>query len=156
MFFIEGEKVLIEIIFKNKADLPALISLLQTEYQFDFTSSEIDIEEFEDDFIIAGFLPIPLLNQLSQETQFVQYFRPAIPPVKNKGITTSQGDKVLRSDLVRVGYSHFEGDPTINGAGIRIGILSDSYATRTDAGVFPLNETLPTGTCPHHCSSLKI
>lgn len=158
VFYIDKDKVLIEVIFKNKGILQDLIDLLIKEYDFEFSEGQIGIKEFDDDFVIAGFIPVEnleRLNQLNQEileiygTDYIQYVRPAFPPITNVGITTTQGDKVMRSDLVRIGYTHSEEDlEDINGKGINIGVLSDSYATRVDVGVNPLALDIANGDLP--------
>ncbi|MCL6257633.1 S8 family serine peptidase [Aquiflexum sp. TKW24L] len=148
VFYIDGDLVLVEVIFKDKAFFTSLVELLESEYDFEFTEDQIEIKEFEDDFIIAGFIPIANLERLNQEILYIQYVRPAFPPITNVGITTTQGDKVMRSDLVKIGYTHSEGDQAINGTGIKVGVLSDSYATRTDGGVNPLPLDIANGDLP--------
>jgi hypothetical protein len=98
--------------------------------------------------IIAGFLPIEKLLDLNLHPEVINSARPAIPGVPNKGATFTQGDLVMRSNLVRAGYVHKEGDQAIDGTGIKIGVLSDSYATRTDAGVNTLATDISNGDLP--------
>ncbi|HET9278867.1 MAG TPA: S8 family serine peptidase, partial [Flavitalea sp.] len=71
------------------------------------------------DFPKANLL---LLNGLSAYLNFCRtYYRPAT----NAGAILSQGDTTIRSYLVRKGYH-------LDGKGIKVGIISDSYATKID------------------------
>ncbi|MEO8012206.1 MAG: hypothetical protein ABI650_11220, partial [Dokdonella sp.] len=49
---------------------------------------------------------------------------PASEPLPNVGAVTSQGDATHRADAARAGFG-------VNGAGIRIGVISDSFAAAT-------------------------
>ena len=112
------------------------------------TPTEEELKQDPNSLIIAGFIQIDKLLDLDLYPEVINYVRPAIPGVPNKGIVTTQGDRVMRSNLVRAGYTHFEGDQPIDGTGIKIGVLSDSYATRSDAGVNTLATDISNGDLP--------
>ena len=67
--------------------------------------------------LISGRLPITALAQLDQLAT-LKFARPAYF-VTNAGLVTSQGDKAMRSGVVREELG-------IDGAGITVGTLSDS------------------------------
>ncbi len=152
LFLISEEEVLIEVIyFKDKfTEAKAILEDLGF-----VTPTSSELKQDPNSLIIAGFFPINKLVELNQYPEIINYVRPAIPPVANKGATTSQGDRVMRSNLVRAGYSHFEGDQAIDGTGIKIGVLSDSYNTRRDAGVNALATDISNGDLPESLYFLR-
>jgi len=147
LFYIDGNDVLIEVIyFKGKFDeaKPILESL-------DFeTPTQDQLKQDPNSLILAGFLPIEKILALNNPAykDIINYVRPAIPGIRNVGATTTQGDRVMRSNLVRAGYIHAEGDQAIDGNGIKIGVLSDSYNTRIDGGVNLLATDIDNGDLP--------
>ena len=86
--------------------------------------------------LISGSLPIPALARLDQLAT-LKFARPAYF-VTNVGLVTSQGDRAILSDVVR-------DELGIDGAGITIGTLSDSFnclggaAGNTASGDLPSN-----------------
>lgn len=71
---------------------------------------------------INGQIPILnllLLNELVEELVSV---RPIYPALSNAGLIVSQGDTALRSFIARDVFN-------VNGSGIKVGVLSDSYNT---------------------------
>ncbi|MBC3784444.1 S8 family peptidase [Spirosoma utsteinense] len=68
---------------------------------------------------VSGYLPIDKLNAL-KDVAALKYARPAYRPIHNVGSVTSQGDAAMRADVARTTYS-------VTGAGVKVGILSDSY-----------------------------
>ncbi len=120
VFLIQGENVLIEVNYlPNKLTelLPILTSL-------GFVNQ---VPEDEASMTIAGFFPIINLLAIDELVTTVNQARPAFPPVRLVGTTTTQGDRALRSDLVRLGYD-------LTGEGAKVCILSDSYNTLLAAG----------------------
>lgn len=67
---------------------------------------------------ISAYVPLEQLEPLAANSG-LRLMKMSLRPAKNVGVTTSQGTKVLRSDLANA--SGF------NGAGITVGVLSDSY-----------------------------
>jgi Ca2+-binding RTX toxin-like protein len=84
--------------------------------------------------VISGVIPINALDQVAALPS-LRFVRPAYKPITNQlddigtttsepianvGSVTSQGDKAQRSDIARTTYG-------VNGTGITVGVLSDSY-----------------------------
>jgi len=103
--------------------------------------------------VISGIIPITALPKLGSNST-VQFARPAYKPM-HQGITaakflqqcntgmnakttpvTSQGDTAQRSNLARKKYD-------VNGKGVKVGILSDSYNNLGTADIGVANGELP-------------
>jgi hypothetical protein len=156
LFFIDKGDVLIEVIyFKDKFDEVEEI-LKDPELGFE-TPIPGELKQDPNSLIIAGFIPIGKLLELNKHPKVINYVRPAIPGIPNRGATTTQGDRVMRSNLVRAGYTYLEGENTISidGTGTKIGILSDSYATRRDDGVNTLSTDIDNGDLPANLFFLR-
>ncbi len=125
VFFIIGDNVLIDIIY-FPSGLSQLLTILPGLGLTDYVVND-QVNE-DGTLIITGFFPIANLTQLNPLGTLINYVRPTPPPIGNTGTVTTQGDKALRSDLVRLGYG-------IGGAGVKIGVLSDSYNTLTNTDV---------------------
>ncbi|MEM9917667.1 MAG: S8 family serine peptidase [Bacteroidota bacterium] len=107
---IEDEKIVIELIAKgDKADLVEELSKLNFEKVATFGK------------IISGKIHLDDLKRLN-DLQHLQYARPVYKPARRVGSVDSQGDTAMYTDIGRSSYS-------INGAGLKIGALSDSYNT---------------------------
>lgn len=146
VFFISGSEVLIEVIYFKDKFIQAKAILEGLGF---VTPTEAELKQDQNSLIIAGFLPINKLLDLNQYTEEINYVRPAIPPVANKGAITTQGDRVMRANLVRAGYVHSEEDQQpIDGTGIKIGVLSDSYNTSRDTGGNTLANDISNGDLP--------
>ncbi|HEY5690850.1 MAG TPA: S8 family serine peptidase, partial [Cyclobacteriaceae bacterium] len=121
VFYISGESVLVEIVFfadLSSAEIAQLQSILNN---LGFESDD-NISDVAGSLIITGFLPFDSIDDLNAVTDYINYVRPATPPLRNLGSATTQGDRVMRSNLARLGYG-------ISGEGVKIGVLSDSYNT---------------------------
>ena len=68
---------------------------------------------------IFGYLPIDKLGELKNVSS-LGYADAFYKPETNTGSVTSQGDAALKADLARTTYG-------VTGAGVKVGILSDSY-----------------------------
>ena len=121
VFFITGDKVAISIVY-FPAGLNQLLTILTNLGMTDRVVND------DGTLIITGFFPIVNLPQLNALTNLINLVYPSFPAVPSAGVTTTQGDKALRSDLVRLGYD-------IGGAGVKIGVLSDSYSTLPNSDV---------------------
>ncbi len=85
-------------------------------------------------YIITGLFPISNLRLLNNLPNIV-YVRPHYNAINNTGgLTHTMGDSSVRAQLVRSGYG-------LTGAGIRVGVISDSYNTITSAGTNPVSNT---------------
>ncbi|WP_439882759.1 S8 family serine peptidase [Pontibacter sp. MBLB2868] len=72
---------------------------------------------------ITGWLPVSKLNDLNA-LENLNLAMPVFTPVFSSGAVTSQGDAAQRTNLTRSGFN-------VQGEGIKIGVLSDSYNART-------------------------
>ena len=72
---------------------------------------------------ITGLIPIENLLSLNDRPDLLIAASPVFPPLSNAGLITSQGDTALRSFRARDVFN-------VDGAGIKIGVLSDSYNTK--------------------------
>jgi hypothetical protein len=68
---------------------------------------------------VGGWLPVSQLSAAAGSAE-VNAIRASMPRSRT-GAVTSQGDFAQRSDIIRTTY------PTITGAGVKVGILSDSF-----------------------------
>ncbi|AFD07434.1 MBG domain-containing protein [Solitalea canadensis] len=118
IFVLSGDSVWVEVI-AIEGQFQQLQSLLQTN-EYGLTNL---IDNGESQFIVSGRIPIDNLTKLNQLPQLINYCRPLFPPVGSAGITTSQGDIVMRTNYLRNGYE-------LDGDSIKVGVLSDSYNTR--------------------------
>ncbi|MCX6302523.1 MAG: hypothetical protein NTW82_10095, partial [Bacteroidia bacterium] len=144
IFQISNSRVLIEI--KVKAgSYDYLLGELTGKYGF--------TAEFEDrdNNIITGWLNIENLVFLANYAAYLEYCRPVFPSVlKNTGRALNLGDYSMRSDFVRNGYD-------VSGDGVKIGILSDSYDTRSAAAIDVQNGDLPgTGNIDGNLQEVQI
>ena len=73
---------------------------------------------------VSGLLPIEALNDLAQLNS-VKFARPAYQPFLHSGQADSQGDKAISADKARTGFG-------VDGTGVTVGVLSDSYNTLPD------------------------
>jgi hypothetical protein len=113
-----NNRVMIEVISKapNDATLRAqLVSLGMTGI----------VDNGPHVYVITGYFPINQLTQLNTNTR-IEYVRPLYPPISNAGQVTSQGDTTMRSHHVR-------GQFGVDGSGVKIGVLSDSYNSKLAA-----------------------
>ncbi len=81
---------------------------------------------------ITGDFPIANLLLLNDLDDLLSFCKPYYMPHVNGGIVTSQGDTTMRSFLVRKGYSRPDDPDSLDGRGVKIGVISDSYRTITD------------------------
>lgn len=69
--------------------------------------------------MVFGYLPIDKLGELKNVSS-LSFARSHYKPETNTGSVTSQGDATLKADVARTTYS-------VTGAGVNVGVLSDSY-----------------------------
>ncbi len=68
--------------------------------------------------VVSGLLPIEAIERLP-ECRYLNVARPALAAT-NVGLVTSQGDVAQRSDVARSGFG-------VDGSGVTVGVLSDSF-----------------------------
>jgi len=69
--------------------------------------------------LVSGWMPIEAIDEIAN-LESLGLVRPAYKPITNVGSTTSQGDAAMNSDDARTNFG-------IDGTGITLGVLSDSY-----------------------------
>lgn len=114
----EDGKVMIEVISKeanNTVLRDQLVALGMTEL----------IDNGPHVYIISGFFPINKLSQLNGNPA-IEYVRPLYPPISNSGLVTTMGDITMRSNTVRSRFG-------LQGSGVKIGVISDSYDAKLGA-----------------------
>ncbi|GAB3712314.1 T9SS type A sorting domain-containing protein [Spirosoma flavus] len=84
---------------------------------------------------VSGFLPISQLGNLKNVTS-LRFARPSYRPKHNVGSVTSEGDLAMRASVARTTYG-------VSGAGVKVGILSDSYNARGGAAAGVASGDLP-------------
>ncbi|MBC7829571.1 MAG: S8 family serine peptidase, partial [Chitinophagaceae bacterium] len=117
IFIILSDSVMIEVIAKQ-GQYQTLLALLQTAA---YGMTDL-VNNGPNSLIITGKYPIAGLRKLDGLPNLISYCRPLLPAVSNVGITSTQGDGVMRADFLRNGYQ-------LNGDSVKVGVLSDSYNT---------------------------
>ncbi|MEO0869288.1 MAG: S8 family serine peptidase, partial [Cyanobacteria bacterium J06642_11] len=85
--------------------------------------------------VVAGYLPIEAIAALT-EVDAVQFLRPAYKPIVSQGLTSNQGNIALRADIAQAQFN-------VTGAGVTIGVLSDSFNNLNGARTDQLSGDLP-------------
>ena len=88
--------------------------------------------------VISGVIPISELGNAAALSS-LRLVRPVYRPITNVGLVTSQGDVAQRSSNARSIY------PGVDGTGITVGVLSDSYNNRGGASADVASGDLPSG-----------
>ena len=86
---------------------------------------------------VSGLLPLAALDR-AVALDSLQAIAASPPPVRNAGSVTSQGDVGLRADVARAGFA-------VDGSGIAVGVLSDSYDILGGAAADVTSGDLPAG-----------
>ncbi|MDG4597210.1 MAG: S8 family serine peptidase [Candidatus Contendobacter sp.] len=86
--------------------------------------------------IVSGQLPINTITTMAHLNS-LNFVRPAYA-MTNAGLVTSQGDQAMRANIARTTFS-------LDGAGVKIGTLSDSYNCLGGATTDVASGDLPTG-----------
>lgn len=87
--------------------------------------------------IVSGWLPLGVINRLV-DLKSLRFISASYRPVTNVGSVTSQGDVAMYADVVR-------GVSGLDGAGITVGVLSDSYDQQKGASADVTSDDLPAG-----------
>ena len=96
------------------------------------------IDNGPNSLIVSGLFPIQNLPKLDSLPTLINYVRPLIRALSSRGVALTQGDEALNAPFVRGGFD-------VNGEGIKIGVLSDSYnkLPGNPAATDVANEDLP-------------
>jgi subtilisin family serine protease len=105
-----GDKIRVNIIATSAADIPALKKILSAK-------GITNISEYDN--ALNADINISDIGSL-EEMNFIMRVKPVYRPIKKSGPVQSQADKAIRANIARSEYG-------VNGNGIKIGILSDSY-----------------------------
>lgn len=134
-----SQKVLVEIV-PLAGKLQDAISLLNTTFGLQYNNnpslSDFIVDPSEITSAIDVFFPIDRLIELNAFTQIINFVRPLYKPIQNIGIVTSQGDSVQTSNVVRNAFRSVRNGEIVpvDGAGTKIGVISDSYNTEVFTG----------------------
>ncbi|QJD78739.1 putative Ig domain-containing protein [Spirosoma rhododendri] len=128
LYITEGNKVAIDALANSEQDGPALLQALQSLGLERAVSSNQRV---------SGYLPIDRLDQL-KNISVLKIARPSYRPFHKVGAVTSQGDVAMRANIARSTYN-------VTGAGVKVGILSDSYNARGGAAAGVASGDLPAG-----------
>ena len=93
--------------------------------------------EFESVYerLVFGYFPIERLGELANVSS-LRFADPAVAPTTNIGRTTSQGERAMRANIARQTFG-------VQGAGQKIGIMSDSYNFLDGAAAGVASDDLP-------------
>ncbi|EDX73882.1 peptidase families S8 and S53 domain protein [Coleofasciculus chthonoplastes PCC 7420] len=86
---------------------------------------------------VSGMLPIDALASVAQ-LESLKFAKPTYKPITNVGKTTSQANVALRADIAREQFG-------VDGTGVTIGVLSDSFNFSGTAAEDVANGDLPSG-----------
>lgn len=106
----KGSKVRVQIIASAISDVPELIKTLTAK-------GLTDIAAYEN--FINAYIDVSKIMLLEEITS-IMMVTPAHKPILRSGAVQSQADKAIRADIARNNFG-------VNGHGIKVGILSDSY-----------------------------
>lgn len=131
-----NEEVLVEII-PTQGNLQQAINILSGTFGLQYNSNPMVSNFLIDPAMILQeglaaidvFFPISRLTELNDHADVFNFIRPLYNPVRNIGIVDSQGDSAQYTDLVRASFqAEVDGERVpVNGLGIKIGVISDSY-----------------------------
>jgi hypothetical protein len=87
--------------------------------------------------VVSGLLPVAVIDRAAA-LQSLQSISASPRPELNAGSVTSQGDAALRADIARATYG-------VDGSGVAVGVLSDSYNILGGAATDVTSGDLPAG-----------
>ncbi len=128
LFMTSGNSIAIDAVANSEGEGQALLQALQAMGLRDGIVSQQRV---------SGYLPIDKLDELKNVSS-LKFVRPSYQPIHSVGAVTSQGDTSLRSYVARTTYG-------VDGTGIKVGILSDSYNNLGGAAAGVASGDLPAG-----------
>jgi hypothetical protein len=87
--------------------------------------------------VVSGMLPVDVIDQ-AVELDSLMAISASPKPILSTGSVTSQGDVAMHADIARSSYS-------VDGTGISVGVLSDSYNSQNGEDADVLSGDLPAG-----------
>ncbi len=91
--------------------------------------------------ITTGKFPIANLLHLNSRGDIINFCRPVFTPIGNSGLIKNAGDTAIGTQLVRNGYN-------LQGQGVKIGVISDSYNSQVTSSGNPAQLDISTGELP--------
>ncbi|MBD2700199.1 S8 family serine peptidase [Spirosoma sp. BT702] len=128
LFVTEGNRVAIDAFANSEGEGQALLQSLQA---LGLAKGRVSKHH------VYGYLPADRLSELNTIGP-LRFARPAYKPRHSAGSVNSQGDASLRTNVARTTYG-------VNGTGIKVGVLSDSYDKLGGAALGVASGDLPTG-----------
>lgn len=128
-FTFSGDSIMIDVIARE-GKLSEVLTLLTSPT---YGLSNI-INNGSSNYLITGLFPVRNLPSLNALGALINYVRPYYKALTNSGIASTAGDSSVGAQLVRKGYG-------LSGAGVKVGVLSDSYGTITTATNSPITNT---------------
>ncbi|MBT8235348.1 MAG: hypothetical protein KJO04_04075, partial [Bacteroidia bacterium] len=118
-----NSEVLIEIVLfeSNYTAVVAYLGGAPNIMPSDFISDVYNMDD--DERVITVFFPIDQLLVLNTRFDIIRQVFEVSPPIPNTGLIDSQGDAAQNSNIARLGWN-------LTGAGVKIGVISDSYDTQ--------------------------
>ena len=139
VLIIQDGYVWIDVIVKTGKRTDALAFLL--------ANGMIDtVSNGTNELIITGKFPIANLLLLNDQQEIINFVRPVYAPIGNSGLIKDAGDTAMGTYLLRNGFK-YEG-ANIEGAGIKVGVISDSYNKLKTQTNDPANNDIITGDLP--------
>ena len=89
------------------------------------------VDNGDQSFVITGNFPIIKLGKLNKDSALntdgkIKEVYPLYPLIPNAGLVTTQGDVTMRSNVARSRFG-------LDGSGVKIGVISDSYDSKQGA-----------------------
>lgn len=128
-FTFSGDSIMIDVIAKE-GKLADVLTLL-TSPSYGLTNI---LNNGGSNYLITGLFPVRNLPSLNALGTLINYVRPYYKALTNSGIASTAGDSSVGAQLVRKGYG-------LTGAGVKVGVLSDSYGTISTATNNPITNT---------------
>ncbi len=128
LFMTEGNSIAISAVANSEQEGQVLLQRLEA---LGLTKGRVLKQQ------VTGYLPIDKLDDL-KDVSVLRFARPTYKPIHNVGSVTSQADTAMRSYIARTKYN-------VDGAGVKIGVLSDSYNTLGGAAAGVASGDLPVG-----------
>ncbi len=126
LYMFDGDHVNITVVAASKSDVDNLMKDLSAKGMTDLNAYG---------YSITGMFPMAKLNEL-ETMEGIRYVEPTMKGETRSGAVQSQGDRAFRADIARTDFG-------VNGNGVKVGILSDSYNSLGGAGLGVSRGELP-------------
>ncbi len=126
LYMVDGNSINVTVVAASKTDVEGLAKQLEAK-------GMTDVHAYG--FSITGMMPMAQLNEM-ETIEGIRYVEPTLKGVTRSGIVQSQGDRAFRANIARQDFG-------VNGHGVKVGILSDSYNYLGGAATGVANGELP-------------